>query len=86
MQAGCADPIWVADAQFAEVHCDYCRQAIYCLSKAIAHTPGRADADARWDRAVLHAELGELGKALRQLREVRQGCCRLVVYCRTGTP
>lgn len=53
--------------------CPDCRQAIYCLSKAVSHTPGRADADAQWDRAVLHAELGELGKAVRQLEQVHGG-------------
>lgn len=50
------------------------RQAIYCLSKAIAFTPGRADPDARWDRAVLYAELGELSKALAQLEQVCFEC------------
>eukprot|EP00967_Tisochrysis_lutea_P054569 scaffold68281_cov13-Tisochrysis_lutea.AAC.1 len=45
------------------------RQAVYCLSKAIAHDV--KDADARWDRAVLYAELGEQAKAIRQFQMVR---------------
>jgi len=51
-------------------HCPHTerRQAVYCLSKAIAHDS--KDADARWDRAVLYAELGEQAKAIHQFQIV----------------
>lgn len=45
---------------------------MYCLSKALARDP--KDADARWDRAVLYAELGEQAKAIKQFEMVRLLC------------
>lgn len=45
-----------------------CRQAIYCLTKVIARN--KDDLDARWDRAVLYAEVGETYKATLQFAKV----------------
>ncbi|KAG1677647.1 hypothetical protein FOA52_010429 [Chlamydomonas sp. UWO 241] len=50
------------------------RQAIYCLSHVINRK--KTDVDARWDRAVLYAEVGETAKAISQfgrIAELRPG-------------
>lgn len=46
-----------------------CRQAIYCLNKVISRD--KRDLDARWDRAVLFAEVNETSKAISQFQQVR---------------
>ncbi|GAX74553.1 hypothetical protein CEUSTIGMA_g2003.t1 [Chlamydomonas eustigma] len=50
------------------------RQAIYCLTKAINRS--KQDLDARWDRAILYAEVNEMTKAIshfKQIGELRRG-------------
>lgn len=48
----------------------HCRQAIYCLNKVISRD--KRDLDARWDRAVLYAEVNETAKAISQFLQVQR--------------
>jgi len=65
-------------------------QALYCLAKVIRRNP--QDLDARWDRAVLLAELGQCQaavQALEPLSSTRAGdpafCCMLARVRQRGT-
>eukprot|EP00850_Spirogloea_muscicola_P009520 SM000053S17477 [mRNA] locus=s53:596285:603110:+ [translate_table: standard] len=54
-------------------------QAIYCLKKVIRFDP--EDMDARWDRALLYAELLDFERAARsfeQIQSLRPGDCEVV--------
>lgn len=49
------------------------RQAIYCMGRVLRLEPG--DLDARWDRAVLHAQAGNTATAIQQFEQARGVWC-----------
>lgn len=73
---------WNAAVMYARTYCFVCRQAIYCLGRVLR--VDKADNDARWDRAVLHAQAGNTQLALQEFEVVRSRTCRACTYCWTS--